>query len=252
MALLQYNLCPRLDQPFGVKITHYSSFEYSRMGDQRCLYLDRRNPLPADLEHIIGASAVPVVALFVLVILIAGMNPVTVDHIFGLLMLVPVVRGGAVPLDQQVADFTLRYGLAFFIGDDGLIARHELTGTARLYLANAIADEDMQDFGAADAIQDIDVKFFLPAAQDIGGQGFSGGDADAYRGEIEVFLGIRQRQHTRVKRRHAIEDGRTKLLNDLEHILGHRPPRIEYSAGPDCKWEVQVVAKAVGEEELGR
>src|SRR5438309_9917024 len=109
----------------------------------------------------------------------------------------------------------------------------------------------MQDFGAADAIQDVNVEFLLPAPEDIGGQGFSGGDADAYGGEVEAFLCIWQGQHACVERWYTVEYGWSVLLNDLEHVFRQWSSGVKYRAGSYSEWEVEVVAEAIGEEEFG-
>src|SRR6266852_6239074 len=140
------------------------------MGDQRRLDFDGRNPLAAYLQHIVRATTIPVVPVGVLVILIAGVNPVAVNGIFGLLMLVPVVGGGAIAANEQVADLAPCNSVSAFIGNQRLVAGHQLARAARPDLSRAVTDEDMQYLCAADAIQDIDMEFLLPAAQDIGGQ----------------------------------------------------------------------------------
>src|ERR1700724_940678 len=84
VALFEYHICPGLNQFVGVEVAYYGCFEYGRVSDERSLYLDGGNPLTTDFEHVIGPATVPVVAVRVLIIFVAGMNPVTVDHVFGL------------------------------------------------------------------------------------------------------------------------------------------------------------------------
>ncbi len=70
------------------------------MGDQCSLYLHGRDPLTTDLEHVVGTTAVPVVAIGILIVFVTGVNPVAVDYVFGLFVLVPVVGGCAISLNQ--------------------------------------------------------------------------------------------------------------------------------------------------------
>src|SRR5258708_8812605 len=127
------------------------------------------------------------------------MDPMAIDDILGLFVLVPIISGRAVSADQQIANLTLFYRVAAFIGNQCFIAWHELTRASRLYLAYTVADKDMQDLCAADAIEDVHIEFFFPAPQDIGGQGLTNPDPNTHRGEIEAFLPIWPRGHTHVK-----------------------------------------------------
>src|SRR5579883_113891 len=53
VALLQDDICLWLDQFISVEITHDRCLQYGGVRDQRGLDLDRRDPLPAHLQHII-------------------------------------------------------------------------------------------------------------------------------------------------------------------------------------------------------
>src|SRR6266700_1991859 len=179
------------------------------------------------------------------------MNPVAVDGVLGLFMLVPVVRCRAVAANQEVAYLAVFYRVAALAGNQRVEAWHQLARTAGAYLSRAIADEDVQDFGAANTIEDLHVEGLFPAPQDVRGQGLAGRDAEAHRGKIEALAGIGQREHRCIERGNAVEDGRAILLNGLEHVLCQRPARIVNSAGPDAEGEGEVIAQAVGKEEFG-
>src|SRR5205823_4765502 len=142
------------------------------------------------LQHIIGATAIPVEAIGILVILVACMNPVTIYDILGPFVLVPIVRGRTVSANQQIANVALFYRVATFIGNQCLVARHEFAGASRLYLARTVTDKNMQNLRAADTIENIYIEFFLPTPQDISGQSLTGRDTNTNGGEIEAFLGV--------------------------------------------------------------
>src|SRR6266851_5604991 len=178
------------------------------------------------------------------------MNPVAVDGVLGLFMLVPVVRRRAVAANQEVANLAVFDRVAALVGNQRFVAWHQLARTAGAYLSWAIADEDVQDFGAANAIEDLHVESLFPAPQDVRGQGFAGRDAEAHGGKIEALTGLGQREHRRVERGNAEEDGRAILLDTFEHVFCQRPARIVYSAGSDAKGEGEVIAQAIGEEKL--
>src|SRR5258708_23679511 len=95
------------------------------------------------------------------------MDPMPIDDILGLFVLVPIISSRAVSADQQIANLTLFYRAAAFIGNQCFIAWHELTRASRLYPAYTVADKDMHDLCAADAIEDVHIEFFFPAPQDI-------------------------------------------------------------------------------------
>src|SRR5215469_10145024 len=115
------------------------------------------------------------------------MNPVAVDGVLSLFMLVPVVCRRAVATNQEVAYLTLFDRVAALVGNQRFVAWHQLTRTAGTYLSWAIADEDVQDFGAANAIEDLHEEGLFPTPQDVRGQGLAGRDAEAHRRKIEAF-----------------------------------------------------------------
>src|SRR6266849_4802267 len=154
------------------------------------------------------------------------MDPMAIDNILGLFVLVPIISGRAVSADQQIANLTLFYRVAAFIGNQCFIAWHELTRASRLYLAYTVADKDMQD---------------------LGGQGLTSRDTNAHGGEIEAFLYIGQGEHTSVERGNTEKDGRAILLNHFEHVLRQWPLRVMYCARPHCEGEVEVIAETIGE-----
>src|SRR3989454_11998107 len=94
----------RLDEPVGVLLADHRGLEHDRMAHERRLDLDRRDPDPADFQHVVRAAAVPEVAVLVLVVLVARLDPRAEERLFGLLVLVPVVRHRGVALDTEVAD----------------------------------------------------------------------------------------------------------------------------------------------------
>src|SRR5579875_2841270 len=217
------------------------------MLNQRGLDLNRRNPLATDFEHVVRAPGVPVIAVRILIVLVPGMDPVTVYRVFGFLMLVPVVRGDAVTANQEITDFARLDCVAMFIGEQGFIAGHKLAGAARPDIVRAVANEDMQNLGAANTIQNIHPKSVLPATQDLARQRLSSGNTNAHGRKVETLLGFGQGQHVGVKRGRAVEDGRAILLDYLEHIFSQGPSGIIYRAGPDVKGEIEVVAQSIGE-----
>src|SRR5260370_36426227 len=160
------------------------------------------------------------------------MDPMAIDDILGLFVLVPIISGRAVSADQQIANLTLFYRVAAFIGNQCFIAWHELTRASRLYLAYTVADKDMQDLCAADAIEDVHIEFFFPAPQDIGGQGLTHPETNTDGGEIEAFLCNGQSEHNRTERGNTGRDGRAIPLQPFEPSLPHHQPNSLYPPLP--------------------
>src|SRR5260221_11907009 len=150
------------------------------------------------------------------------MNPVAVEGFLALFVLVPVLRRRVFDANEVVPNLAVFYRVAALVGNQRFVAWHQLAGTAGAYLSWAIADEDVQDFGAANAIEDLHVEGLFPAAQDVRGQGLAGRDAEAHGGKIEALTGLGKRAHSRVERGNAVEDGRPILLDAFEHVFCQR------------------------------
>src|SRR5216684_639498 len=94
-----------------------SALRDSRVLEQRRLDLDRRDPQSADLDHVVRAALVPVVALVVDAVAVAREKPFAEDRPLGLLVLRPIEREGAVAFDVEVARLALRHRVSFFVKD---------------------------------------------------------------------------------------------------------------------------------------
>ena len=90
--------------------------------------------------------------------LITGADPVPLDGALGPLVLVPVVGAGAIAFDQQVVDGAVGDIGPGLIDNPRLVSRHQLSGRARSHPPGSIRDEDVEDFGAADPVEDLHPK----------------------------------------------------------------------------------------------
>src|SRR5208337_4820793 len=93
---------------------------------QRRLDLHRAHPLPRDFQHVVGAARVPKVAIGILVVLVAGTDPVAFDGLLGLLVFVPVVGAGAVAADDQAAGLAYADRLIVLVEDFGFVSGDHL------------------------------------------------------------------------------------------------------------------------------
>src|SRR5579859_7170178 len=101
---------------------HHRALGDRRVLDERRLDLHRRDPQAADLDHVVRAALVPVVAALVDAIAVAAEEPLAEDRPFRLLVLRPVQREGAVALDVEVAGLAVRHRPAFGVEDLELVA----------------------------------------------------------------------------------------------------------------------------------
>ncbi len=70
------------------------------MRNQRALNFGRAEPPTVDLKYVIGAPAMPKVAVLILVALVSRTEPGTLKGFFGFLGLVPITRTNGVSLDH--------------------------------------------------------------------------------------------------------------------------------------------------------
>src|SRR5204862_4359346 len=127
------------------------------------LDLDRRDPDPADFQHVVRAAAVPEVAILVLVVLVARLDPRAEERLFGLLVLVPVVRHRGVALDTEVADLALRHGAPLVVHDGELVARHGKPRGAGARRARTVRDEAVAALRRAEPVDARDAQALAPA-----------------------------------------------------------------------------------------
>src|SRR6266542_2398445 len=252
VAILEHDEGLGLDEPVRVLVADHGGLEDRRMAHEGVLHLDRRDPDAPHLQHVVGAAAVPEVAVVVLVVLVARLDPVAKERGLGLLVLVPVIGHGRVALDLQVADLALRHGPPLVVHDSCLVTRHRQPSRARPRLAGPVREEDVEDLGRADAVENLDAEAVAPPLVEILWQRLTGRHAAADRGQVPACLGFLDLQHRGIERRHPEEDRGPVPVYDLEHGLGQRPVRVEHGLRAHAHREVHVVAEAVGKEELGR
>src|SRR5262249_10461636 len=125
-AVFQDDAGRRLQQLIAVFPANDGGFLDRRMFDQHALNLYWTDPYAAALQHVVGASGIPEEAVGILVILVAGADPVAFDGVLGALVLVPVEGTGAVGFHQKIADIALLHGLIIFIDDASFVAGDDL------------------------------------------------------------------------------------------------------------------------------
>src|SRR5262249_20244153 len=161
---------------------HHAAFGHRRMLEQRRLHFRAGDVVAGRHDHVVGARLVPEVAVGIHDVGIAGYVP-AVLHVLAL-----AVVGGIAPPGRaapgEAADGVGREILAFGVAHARLVARHRLAGRARANLVLGGADEDVQHFGRADAVEDLDAGGGEPGVERRLGQGFAGRHAFAQRGDV--------------------------------------------------------------------
>src|SRR5438105_11588701 len=78
-----------------VGMTDDGGLQYSIMCDQSRLYLGRRNIDATDLEHVVSAAGIDIVAVFVTTVFVATLSPWPVERVPAPFSVIPVkLRAG--------------------------------------------------------------------------------------------------------------------------------------------------------------
>ena len=97
----------------------------------------------------------PVEAIFVHVIAIAGKEPFAAECLATLVVLMQVRQGDGLTLDQQIPDFALWHVLAIIVDDANFVAGKRLataTGTDR---ARPVGKKSVIGLGATNGVEDL-------------------------------------------------------------------------------------------------
>src|SRR6516162_4554494 len=111
------------------------------MLEQSVLDLNGAYPHAFYLHHVVGAAHIPVIAVSVSVVFVSGAQPVALNGLFRLFMLVPVARADRIALDEQIAGFAFWNWLSVFVDDAGLITIKHLPARSRPRRARTIGNE---------------------------------------------------------------------------------------------------------------
>src|SRR6516165_9385992 len=173
------------DQTITVRGADHRRFEHVLVHDQCRLDLGGRDIHAADLQHVVAAAAIDVIAVLILEILVAGARPYAVEGRPAAFTVIPVEGGAGRAADQEVADFAARYRPALLVDDSERVTGDRLAGRAVAHLARPVAEKNVQHLGRANAVENVDSEPCRPAPADFMRQGFAGRDAAAQR----EFLG---------------------------------------------------------------
>src|SRR5947207_13973111 len=137
----------RLDQSVVILLSDDAAFKNGRMGDERVFDFDRTDPQPAHLQHVVRAARIPEKPLFVLRVLVAGADPVPLDRVLRLLVLVPVAGADRVASEPEIPDLVRIDRHAIVVEDAALVAVDDPPPRTRPDRATPVRNEHMPDYG---------------------------------------------------------------------------------------------------------
>src|SRR5215471_2185627 len=161
VTVLEHDEGFRLDQSVAVLLADDGGLEHRLMRNEGRLDLERRYPHAVDLEHVVGAPAVVIVAVGVAQILVAGMRPFADEGAAALRALVPVA-------------FAIGELALVLVDDLHVVPRHRLAGRSVADVAGPVAQKGLQHFGRAEPIENVDADDRAPAFAEMGGQRLAG------------------------------------------------------------------------------
>ena len=252
VAVLEHDEGLRLDQPVGVLFADDGGLQHRFVRDQGRFHIERRHPLPTDLEHVVGAAAVIVIAIGVAPVFVAGIGPIALEGAAALGALVPVTFAGRRSAHDQFADLIGAQLASKLIHQLDVITRNWFAGGTVADVTRPVADESLQHLGRADAVEHVDADDLAPALADMRRQGLARRDAKPQPVRARARSDFPVREQRRIERGHTIENGRVMLAHDVEDCFRCRTLRPQYGGGADRKRKRHGVAHAVGEEQLGR
>src|SRR6202022_851689 len=177
IAVLEDNEGFRPDQAVAVRLADDGGFEHGFMRDERGLDLERRHPHAIDLEHIIGAPAVMMVACMVADIFIPGIGPFAHERSPVLYALIPVAFRRRRAAHNELSDLACRQLVTVLIDDLDVIARHRLAGRSIADIAGTVAQKRLQHLGRAETVENVHAHDRAPALAKVGGQRLARRDA---------------------------------------------------------------------------
>src|SRR5215470_1082945 len=128
VAVLEHDEGFRFDQPVAVLLADDGGLEHRLMGDERRLDLEWGYPHAVDLEHVVGAPAVMIVAIGVAQVFVAGMGPFADEGAPTFRPLVPVAFAGGGPAHHELADLAIGELAPVVVDDLHVVSRHRLAG----------------------------------------------------------------------------------------------------------------------------
>ena len=206
--------------------------------------------MSADLEHVITATGIHIVAIRINLIFVAAFDPCALKRRQRFLTLVPVQMRCAGTLNVQIANFSLGDRMSLLVTQFNGITGYGFACCAIAQIIAAVREKYMQHFRRAQTIQNLAADLLTEFFADFLGKCLTGGNAQA---QID-FLALGQRiagQHSNVQGGNAVKNGWSVFLQALKYGLRCRSLSHQQSACTDGQGEGQCIAQSVGKKQFG-
>lgn len=238
---LEHHEGARLLELLLVFVTHHRRLEHRRVLQEAVLDLHRRDVPPAHFQQVVGAAAVPVVAVRVAHELVGGDAPLAAEGLEAHLAAVPVAHRDAAALDPERPDVAVGDLPPLVVHELHFIAGHGLAEAAGHDLAEPVAHEDVEHLGRADAIEQLHPEALVPAAVQLHRQRLARAGGHAQLAPI-VGLHVLEVHHRVHGGGDITKRGDLVLRHHLQHPLGRALLGEEHARRANAEGEEQVVA----------
>src|SRR5262249_18390274 len=134
----------------------------------------------AHLEHVIRAAAVMVITIGIAPILVAGVGPFAREGATALGALIPVAFARRRPTHDELTDLAVwDFEAVVLVHDLQIVAGDRLPGRSITQVVWSVAQEGLEHFCRADAVDDVDAAGGAPALAELCRQSLTGRHAQA-------------------------------------------------------------------------
>ena len=233
-ARLQHDEGLRLDQLVLVLLADHRRFEHRLVRHQRGLDLERRDPDAAHLEHVVGTARGNGNSRPRRARTCRRYRSTRLRRCGGSWRAGsnsprrPTARAPRARRSRRSSTSS-----SVLAEDLGIVARHRLAGGAVANVASARLLTKMCSI----SVEPMPSRMSTPTVSrhrwpDVRRQCLAGRDAQAQPVRARRRAPILVREHRRIERRHAVEDGRLLAPHELEHRVGRRPPGSSTALAP--------------------
>src|SRR5216684_860118 len=114
---------------------NHCSFQDRGMSNERTFHLRGAQPESVDFEEVVGSAGVPEVTVLILIILIAGSEPLAHERLFRFFVLIPVAGADGISADPQIANLIRSDGVSVVVDNFRVITGEHFAARASSNLA---------------------------------------------------------------------------------------------------------------------
>src|SRR5712691_9884092 len=166
---------------------NHRGFQDRGMGNERTFHLRGAQPESVDLEEVVRSAGVPEVTVLILIILIAGSEPLAHERLFRFFVLIPVAGADGISADPQIANLIRSDGVSVVVDNFRVITGEHFAARASSNLAGAVGNDHVQAFRGAKRIENLDTEALLETLEERCGKRFTRGDRVADTAQVKLF-----------------------------------------------------------------